>query len=114
MTNTIIADHAVGITVTAGNTATPNGVLWFGNGANTGGNGLITITHEITGDPAFAPDGYHLVTGSAAIDQGVDAGVTTDIDNQPRPQGNAPDLGADEYWPLDKRIYLPLVLRQSP
>ena len=77
----------------------------------TGGDGFITVTREITGDPAFAPDGYHLTAGSAAIDQGIDAGVTTDIDNQPRPQGIAPDLGADEYWLPDKRVYLPLVLR---
>lgn len=114
MTNTILVSQTAGITVAAGNLATLDGILWFGNGANTGGDGIITVTHEITGDPAFAPDGYHLTAASAAIDQGVDAGVTTDIDNQPRPQGNAPDLGADEYWLLDKHLYLPLVLRQSP
>jgi uncharacterized repeat protein (TIGR01451 family) len=39
---------------------------------------------------------YHIGPGSAAIDAGVDAGVTTDIDGQARPSGLGPDLGADE------------------
>ena len=97
LTNTVLVSQTVGITATAGNTAILDGVLWYGNGANTGGAGAIAITHEITGDPAFAPDGYHLTARSAAIDQGVDAGVTTDIDGERRPQGPAPDLGADEF-----------------
>jgi hypothetical protein len=112
LTNTIIASQTVGITATSDSNAALNGVLWFDNGANTGGPGTIAVTHEITGDPAFAPDGYHLTAGSAAIDQGVDAGVTTDIDGEHRPQGPAPDLGADEI--SLSYIYLPLVLRQSP
>jgi hypothetical protein len=109
LTNTILVSQTVGITATAGNTATLNGVLWYGNGANIGGAGTVTVTHEITGDPTFAPDGYHLTIRSAAIDQGVDAGVTTDIDSEPRPQGPAPDLGADEI--SLRYVYLPLVLR---
>jgi hypothetical protein len=55
------------------------------------------VTHAYTGTPAFAPDGYHLTALSGAIDHGVDAGVTSDIDGEARPQGLAPDLGADEY-----------------
>jgi hypothetical protein len=55
---------------------------------------------------------YHLTAASAAIDRGVDAGVTTDIDGQPRPnpETGIPDLGVDEFW--WNRVYLPLVLRQ--
>ncbi len=104
MTNVIVVSQTVGITATSGSTAMLDGVLWFGNGANTGRVGTITVTHEITGDPAFAPDGYHLTSGSAAIDHGVDAGVPTDIDGDPRPRGLAPDLGADEYWPLTRFV----------
>lgn len=110
LTNTILVSQTVGITATAGNTATLNGVLWFGNGANTGGAGGITVTNAITGNPAFAPDGYHLTASSSAIDQGVDAGVTTDIDGQARPHNAIPDLGADEFYTTYK-VYLPLVMK---
>jgi len=60
-------------------------VLWFDNGANTGGAGTITIANPHTGNPAFFPDGYHLRPESAALNQGVEAGVSVDIDGQPRP-----------------------------
>jgi hypothetical protein len=97
MTNTVLVSQTVGINVDSDNQATLNGVLWFGNGANTGGGGTLTITHATIGNPAFASDGYHLTAASAAIDHGVDAGITTDIDGQPRPWGCGFDLGADEY-----------------
>ena len=46
-----------------------------------------------------APDAgdYHITLGSAAIDQGTDAGVQVDMDGEPRPQGNGFDIGADEF-----------------
>ncbi len=100
MTNTIIVNQGVGITTTAGNTATVRGVLWFGNGTNTTGAGPIAVTNAITGTPAFAADGYHIALGSTAIDNGINAGVTTDIDGEARPFGSAPDLGADELLPV--------------
>lgn len=109
MTNTIIASHTVGITVAAGNTATLNGVLWHNNTANTVAAGTITVTNDYTGDPAFAADGYHIMCGSAAINRGVDAGITTDIDDNQRPQGPAPDLGVDEI----SCLYLPIILKSS-
>jgi uncharacterized repeat protein (TIGR01451 family) len=87
----------VGITVARGNSAILNGVLWHGNTVNTGGSGTITVSNAHTGNPAFAADGYHLTTSSAAIDQGVTAGVTSDIDGDPRPMGHGVDLGADEF-----------------
>jgi hypothetical protein len=111
MTNTVLVSQAVGVTVSAGSVATVDGILWFGNGTNTSGAGSIPVSNPFTGDPAFAADGYHLTVGSAAIDQGVNAGVTTDMDGQPRL--GVPDLGADEYWApgFPKYIYLPLIMR---
>jgi len=103
LTNTILVNHSVGITVAAGNTATLNGVLWYSNTTNYGGEGHITVTNEYTGDPAFAADGYHLTASSEAIDKVVSAGVDDDIDGDPRPIfttvtiGTGYDLGADEF-----------------
>lgn len=100
LVNTIIVSESVGITVTAGSTATVAGVLWFGNEVDSGGEGTITVTDAYYGDPAFVPDGYHLTTDSAALDRGVPSNVATDIDSDSRPAGPAFDLGADEFlWP---------------
>jgi uncharacterized repeat protein (TIGR01451 family) len=96
LTNTVLVSHTVGITVTEGNTVTLTGILWYENETNTGGPGTLTVTHQITGSPAFAADGYHITSASAALDTGVDAGVSTDIDGEPRPLGGGYDLGADE------------------
>jgi len=117
LTNTILVSHSVGITVTAGNTATLEGTLWYGNGQDTGGAGtILTGTVNVSGDPAFVdPDAgdYHISSGSAAIDTGVDAGVTTDIDGDPRPDGCWVDIGADEYYQGRgcHRVYLPLIVK---
>jgi hypothetical protein len=105
MKNTIVASQSVGIMATAGSTVAADGVLMYSNGAGTSGTG-ITLTHSYSGDPHFAADGYHLTALSAAIDKGVAAGVSADIDGQPRL--GLPDLGADEFfW----SIFLPLILR---
>ena len=113
-TNTIIAGHdSVGIFVTTGSTVTLETTLWYDNGSDTGGGGtIVTDTINVYDDPAFvnpAAWDYHLTAGSAAIDKGVDAGVTTDVDGDPRPCGEGYDIGADEFrqW----YVYLPLVMK---
>jgi hypothetical protein len=112
MTNTILVSHTVGISVTDDNTVTVNGVLWYDTPITLSQSAIATVTaqNQYEGDPRFAADGYHLTPSSAAVDRGVEAGVTTDIDGQSRPQGLALDIGADEYqgW----RLYLPLILRE--
>ncbi|NIA09845.1 MAG: hypothetical protein GWP10_08975, partial [Nitrospiraceae bacterium] len=117
LTNTILVSHTVGITVAAGSTATLEGTLWgsgpWANGTDWGGDGaIITGTVNVWGDPAFVdPDAgdYHIGPGSAARDAGVDAGVATDIDGDPRPWNLAPDIGADEYVGSLYKLWLPVV-----
>lgn len=74
--------------------------------------GVVTGTHNISLDPLFvdpANDDYHLRAGSPCIDAGTEAGVTTDIDGDPRPMGAGVDIGADEYYRY--AIYLPIVMK---
>ena len=92
--NTIMADNVVGIGGGGSTSILLDRTLWDGNITDT-----VTLVNEVghvIGTVAFAADGYHLTEPSAAIDAGIDAGVTTDIDGEVRPQGNAPDIGADE------------------
>jgi uncharacterized repeat protein (TIGR01451 family) len=105
--NTIIANQATGVYVSGGalNVATIDGVLWWGNSADTSGGGGFTITNEAPpGNPAFVNPGgydYHITgPGSAAIDAGINAGITDDVDGESRPHYDGYDLGADEWWPL--------------
>lgn len=111
LTNTIFADAATGIHVTTGNRVDLNGVLWYATPITVtqGATATVTMARQFTGSPAFGPDGYHLTRLSAAIDRGLAAGVTDDVDGEPRPQGAGYDLGADEY--AARRVYLPLLRR---
>jgi uncharacterized repeat protein (TIGR01451 family) len=101
LTNTIVSGHAgVGINVSAGSSATMQATLWYGNVADTGGGGTINTSLDVYGNPVFADPAnrdYHLGSGSAAIDTGVDAGVTEDLDGLSRPQGCGYDIGAYEH-----------------
>jgi hypothetical protein len=110
LTNNIIAGFATGIN----NTSPPDTAvdaqttLFHGNATDyTAG---VSSVAEAWGDPVFVDacaGDYHIGPGSAAIDRGQDAGLTKDFDNQLRPVGAAPDIGADEYWPS---VYLPLAV----
>jgi hypothetical protein len=118
LTNTVVAGQSVGIYAGSQASARLAGTLW-GTGAWADGSdfsGNVTHTNDTSGDPAFvAPDAgdYHLGQTSAAIDRGLDAGVATDIDGQPRPNPvtGIPDLGADEWYGSTSWIYLPLLRR---
>jgi len=110
LTNTIVASVTWGITNTtpASTTIVADHTLFW---ANT--HDGIRGANPVDGDPAFLPDGYHLGSGSAAIDAGAPTIVTTDVDGEPRPDCVFWDIGADEVqsgspcW----RVRLPLVLR---
>jgi fibronectin-binding autotransporter adhesin len=115
LTNTILANHSVGITVTTGSTAALEGMLFHSNSTDTGGGGTFFGSHYLWGDPHFSADGYHLLSGSAALDVGLSAGVTTDVDGDRRPDCVIPDLGADEAvgGSVCHKVYLPAALRND-
>jgi hypothetical protein len=50
-------------------------------------------------DPLFASSSdLHISGASPMIDMGASVGVTTDIDGEARPNGAAPEIGADEFY----------------
>lgn len=95
--NTILVSHTVGINATAGGAAYLDATLWHANGVDWSGN--VAHSNDRSGNPDFAPNAgdYHIGILSAALDQGVNAGVFTDIDDDVRPRGHGYDIGADEY-----------------
>ena len=115
LTNTIVESHTEGVVIHTDNTVILNGVLWFHNDGRTGGgaNHIVNVTNAIDDDPAFVdPDGgdYHIGAGSAARDRGLDAGVPTDLDGNPRPVGVWYDAGAYEFQL--EYIHLPTIMKQ--
>ena len=105
LVNTIVAGHTVGVYADASSSAVLTATLWgsgaWANVVDWGGTGNLSAgSINIHGNPAFvssAAGDYHLTQSSAAIDQGVSTDVLTDLDNQARPNGDAPDIGADEW-----------------
>ena len=91
-TNSIFANQTLAIKVDDSAQASVDGVLWHNNATNYSGN--VIVNNEVTGDPLFAEDGYHLTAGSAARDLATTQLVSADIDNQQR--DSQPDYGADE------------------
>jgi len=98
-----------GTTVTPGEPTTGLGpAIAFDEGGNfiKVRYGPLTLTDDPTpgdGDPGALAD-YHLTLGSPAIDAGTDLDTFLypftgfDYDFEPRPNGDDPDIGADEYY----------------
>ncbi|MGD2048736.1 MAG: choice-of-anchor Q domain-containing protein, partial [Chloroflexota bacterium] len=114
--NTILADHVIGLHV-AGGFVTLNSNLFHDNGLDTEGSIVLDVNH-LVGDPKFTNpigDNYHLQPGSAAINSGIDAGVASDVDGQPRPALGGFDIGFDELQEmspeLSVRLMLPFIQR---
>ncbi|MGD2105335.1 MAG: right-handed parallel beta-helix repeat-containing protein, partial [Anaerolineae bacterium] len=95
-TNTIVAGNGVGVRVVGGGSVTMAHTLWDANGQDV--VGVVAETNRVEGSAGFDADGYHLTSGSAALERGGVTGVLDDIDGEARPQppGTSPDLGADE------------------
>jgi parallel beta-helix repeat protein len=105
--NNIIVSHTHGISTTSfGGVVYPDHNLFWQNDDD----GLVG-TNPVYGNPSFvdADQGdYHILVDSSAKDAGIDAGVTIDMDNHPRPIGLGFDIGADEYGLF---LYLPFIAR---
>jgi parallel beta-helix repeat protein len=119
--NTILLSHTLGISVAGGCSVNLNNTLWgadaWANDMDWGGDGCIVTTVNIHGFPDFVDPSngdYHIGPASTAIDRGMNAGITTDIDGDSRPVGLAPDIGADEYPVAIFRQFIPLVLKNFP
>jgi hypothetical protein len=119
VTNTILVSHTVGVETAFLGTAVLTGTLWgdgvWANITDTVGSDIFTSTADVRGDPVFVDPGngdYHIGAGSAAINAGVEADVTADIDGEPRPwpPGGGYDIGADEFF---FHAYLPLILSEA-
>lgn len=103
-TNNILVDHTTGLYVEAGASAVLEATFWgsgtWANTTDTAGAGAIDIgTINLWQVPGFVDadnQDYHLLPESAAVDAGVDAGVTADFEGTLRPSRAGFDIGADE------------------
>lgn len=96
-TNTIFYSHTVGVNLAVGYAGLWN-TLWWQN--LTDAVGTVVSATNVYSEPVFRDSealDYHIRSGSGAIDTGVEAGVSDDIDGGLRPLLSAPDIGADEF-----------------
>ncbi|MBN1139780.1 MAG: right-handed parallel beta-helix repeat-containing protein [Anaerolineae bacterium] len=107
LTNNLIAGHTLGITNTApasNSIVADTNLFW--NAAD-----LIVGANAIRQDPLLAAD-YHLHLGSPAQDAGLTIPwLTTDLEGNPRPQGDGYDIGAFEGEAEPWWVYLPLAVK---
>lgn len=110
ITNTIVASHTTGFNRGIG-TVFEDYTL-FDAVPTPRGSGVLAGAHSFSGTAGFAnpaADNFHLTSSSAALDFGVDAGISTDFEGAIRPYGAGFDIGYDEWVP--PRAYLPVVGR---
>ena len=115
--NNIISNYQAALTIVAANdiAVIAEHNLTFTEG--TSGTGVIDEQNNRSGDPRFvdpASGNYRLQIGSPAIDTGINAGLTVDLDGAARPFGPGFDIGAYEFGALsggDFSVFLPLVVK---
>jgi parallel beta-helix repeat protein len=116
ISNTLVAGHSVaGLEQSAGGVLVADRILSWQNGAACANS--ATCTNVIEGDPLFFNNNaldFHITPGSAAIDQASVTATSDDVDGPGRPQGTAPDIGADEIGNYTPQlvVFIPLVQRQ--
>jgi|SRR5579859_187669 len=110
ITDTLIASYTIGIELAGG--AVHEDYNLFSGVAAPLSPAASLGPHTHIGPSGFANpvvSNYHLRSGSAAIDAGVDSGVYFDIDGDPRPLGKGFDIGFDEL--NIRHLFLPLLRR---
>ncbi len=117
LTNTIISSYSVGIE-NAGGIVSEDYNLFYGNGVDVSGT-VASGGSTLVGDPDFVdPVGgdFHIGFGSAGLDNGLDLGVTVDLDGNLRPSGSGPDRGAYELGqaPVAVGLYPAMGSHQAP
>ena len=108
VTNNIIMGGLTGIDVSGMLTGTIDHNNLWANSREDYAEQAVTWrgAHNLAADPlliSVQAGDLHLAQGSPCIDAGdARAAPLTDIDGDPRPQGRAPDIGADERgaWTL--------------
>ena len=98
--NTILANQTLAVRAAADNTISLTATLWDGNQLNwkLDAGKVLTGSAKLNffGSARFQADGIHLQKDSKAVSVGVVTDVSRDVDGDGRPQGNGPELGADE------------------
>ena len=102
LTNTLVTSATYGVVgnhITSTLTITQHNSLFYNVITPTvaeNGTPVFNISGTVTGDPKLDAN-QRLQAGSAAIDAGVNSGITLDLDGGVRPAGSGYDIGADEY-----------------
>lgn len=121
LVNTAIVNHAVGISRATGSTLNGNYNAFYGNGTDQVVNNIATalpFTEIVTADPQFTNpivDDFHILENSPLRNAGDPRNVYTDqfdFEGQPVPLEDQADIGADEFFLVKARVYLPLTSRR--